>query len=183
MSWRWVRVPLLTPQLARCECRVVDCLSRTGPRCCQPKCWQHLGQGPIRCCFSTDITQGKGSSVRRQRDDMLHGTAAQVLRSLAFLHSLGLIHSDLKPENILIKSYSRSGLHPLLAAHAATRSGVHAERRVAPCARRTPQDAERRVHEAASWTETCERVPTPGSLAQRVSVSRRWCARLRVTAT
>lgn len=31
----------------------------------------------------------------------------QVLRSLAFLHSLGLIHSDLKPENILIKSYSR----------------------------------------------------------------------------
>ena len=31
----------------------------------------------------------------------------QVLTSLAFLHSLGLIHSDLKPENILIKSYSR----------------------------------------------------------------------------
>ncbi|KAF8057645.1 FUM1 [Scenedesmus sp. PABB004] len=33
--------------------------------------------------------------------------AAQVLRALAFLHSLGLVHSDLKPENILIKSYSR----------------------------------------------------------------------------
>lgn len=33
--------------------------------------------------------------------------SAQVLTSLAFLHSLGLIHSDLKPENILIKSYSR----------------------------------------------------------------------------
>lgn len=33
--------------------------------------------------------------------------AIQVLQSLAFLHSLGLIHSDLKPENILIKSYSR----------------------------------------------------------------------------
>lgn len=31
----------------------------------------------------------------------------QVLQSLAFLHSLGLVHSDLKPENILIKSYSR----------------------------------------------------------------------------
>lgn len=31
----------------------------------------------------------------------------QVLTSLSFLHSLGLIHSDLKPENILIKSYSR----------------------------------------------------------------------------
>ncbi|KAK9803910.1 hypothetical protein WJX72_004019 [[Myrmecia] bisecta] len=31
----------------------------------------------------------------------------QVLHSLAFMHSLGLIHSDLKPENILIKSYSR----------------------------------------------------------------------------
>ena len=31
----------------------------------------------------------------------------QVLRSIAFMHSLGLIHSDLKPENILIKSYSR----------------------------------------------------------------------------
>ena len=46
------------------------------------------------------------------------GTAAQVLRSLAFLHSLGLIHSDLKPENILIKSYSRCGLHLLLSVHA-----------------------------------------------------------------
>ncbi|GFR50340.1 hypothetical protein Agub_g12549 [Astrephomene gubernaculifera] len=33
--------------------------------------------------------------------------ARQALRSLAFLHSLGLVHSDLKPENILIKSYSR----------------------------------------------------------------------------
>jgi hypothetical protein len=33
----------------------------------------------------------------------------QVLQSLAFLHSLGLVHSDLKPENILIKSYSRWG--------------------------------------------------------------------------
>ncbi len=33
--------------------------------------------------------------------------AAQVLRALAFLHSLDLIHSDLKPENVLIKSYSR----------------------------------------------------------------------------
>lgn len=32
---------------------------------------------------------------------------AQVLRALAFLHSLSLIHADLKPENILIKSYSR----------------------------------------------------------------------------
>lgn len=37
----------------------------------------------------------------------LQSIARQVLRSLAFLHSLRLIHSDLKPENILIKSYSR----------------------------------------------------------------------------
>ena len=34
-------------------------------------------------------------------------TALQVLTSLAFLHSLGLVHADLKPENILVKSYSQ----------------------------------------------------------------------------
>ena len=53
-----------------------------------------------------------------------------MLRSLAFLHSLGLIHSDLKPENILIKSYSRCGLHPLLAHHCDVNQSclsVHAE--------------------------------------------------------
>lgn len=32
--------------------------------------------------------------------------AKQLLTSLAFLHSLDLIHADLKPENILMKSYS-----------------------------------------------------------------------------
>lgn len=37
----------------------------------------------------------------------LQSITKQVLRSLAFLHSLGLIHSDLKPENILMKSYSK----------------------------------------------------------------------------
>lgn len=37
----------------------------------------------------------------------LQSITRQVLRSLAFLHSLGLVHSDLKPENILMKSYSR----------------------------------------------------------------------------
>lgn len=37
----------------------------------------------------------------------LQRIAEQVLRSLAFLHSLDLIHSDLKPENILIRSYSK----------------------------------------------------------------------------
>lgn len=31
----------------------------------------------------------------------------QVLSSLSFLHSLGLVHADLKPENILVKSYSK----------------------------------------------------------------------------
>lgn len=37
----------------------------------------------------------------------VHCGGVQVLTSLAFLHSLGLVHADLKPENILIKSYSR----------------------------------------------------------------------------
>ncbi|GAB4815019.1 hypothetical protein N2152v2_002065 [Parachlorella kessleri] len=37
----------------------------------------------------------------------IQSIARQVLRALAFLHSLSLIHADLKPENILIKSYSR----------------------------------------------------------------------------
>ncbi len=36
----------------------------------------------------------------------IQSIAWQVLRSLAFLHSLNLIHADLKPENILMKSYS-----------------------------------------------------------------------------
>lgn len=36
----------------------------------------------------------------------IQSVARQVLRSLAFLHSLGLVHADLKPENILMKSYS-----------------------------------------------------------------------------
>ena len=35
-----------------------------------------------------------------------HG-GMQVLTSLFFMHSLGLVHADLKPENILVKSYSR----------------------------------------------------------------------------
>ena len=41
----------------------------------------------------------------------------QVLRSIAFLHSLNLIHSDLKPENILVKSYSRYAVHALRSNH------------------------------------------------------------------
>ena len=44
--------------------------------------------------------------------------AIQVLRSLAFMHTLGLIHSDLKPENILIKSYSRCEVKVRAAAQA-----------------------------------------------------------------
>ncbi|EFN52148.1 hypothetical protein CHLNCDRAFT_36965 [Chlorella variabilis] len=37
----------------------------------------------------------------------IQSIARQVLTSLAFLHSLGLVHADLKPENILVKSYSQ----------------------------------------------------------------------------
>jgi serine/threonine protein kinase len=37
----------------------------------------------------------------------IQSIARQVLTSLSFLHSLGLVHADLKPENILVKSYSR----------------------------------------------------------------------------
>lgn len=37
----------------------------------------------------------------------LQKIAKQVLTSLAYVHSLRLIHCDLKPENILIRSYSR----------------------------------------------------------------------------
>lgn len=51
------------------------------------------------------------------------GLVPQVLQSLAFLHSLGLVHSDLKPENILIKSYSRCEPKALLHAPACGRVG------------------------------------------------------------
>lgn len=54
----------------------------------------------------------------------IQSIARQVLRSLAFLHSLGLIHSDLKPENILIKSYSRCGTRAL-RRQAAAPCGPH----------------------------------------------------------
>ena len=37
----------------------------------------------------------------------IKSVARQVLTSLAFMHSLDLIHCDLKPENILVKSYSK----------------------------------------------------------------------------
>eukprot|EP00898_Chlorokybus_atmophyticus_P005989 jgi/Chlat1/6391/Chrsp44S05846 len=37
----------------------------------------------------------------------LQSITRQCLESIAYLHSLNLIHCDLKPENILIKSYSR----------------------------------------------------------------------------
>jgi hypothetical protein len=36
----------------------------------------------------------------------LQSVARQVLRALAFLHSLGLVHADVKPENLLMRSYS-----------------------------------------------------------------------------
>lgn len=39
--------------------------------------------------------------------DTIRHITRQILKSLVFLHSLGLIHADLKPENILMKSYSR----------------------------------------------------------------------------
>ena len=52
-------------------------------------------------CFS------KPRKTRGAFSNTLMLLCGQVLRSLAFLHSLGLIHCDLKPENILIKSYSR----------------------------------------------------------------------------
>jgi hypothetical protein len=37
----------------------------------------------------------------------IQSIAKQILKALAFVHNLNLLHCDLKPENILIKSYSR----------------------------------------------------------------------------
>lgn len=57
-----------------------------------------------------EISVQNGSNILKFLKKIVHfykKNIPQVLRSLAFLHSLGLIHSDLKPENILMKSYSR----------------------------------------------------------------------------
>lgn len=39
--------------------------------------------------------------------DRVREIAVQVLRSLAFLHALDLIHCDLKPENIMVAEFER----------------------------------------------------------------------------
>lgn len=42
--------------------------------------------------------------------ELVHRFAMQVLQSLCFLRSVGVIHCDLKPENILLKQDNRSGV-------------------------------------------------------------------------
>lgn len=58
------------------------------------------------CCINLACKE-VGLSGTYWQHEFMGADAMQVLRSIAFLHSLDLIHSDLKPENILVKSYSR----------------------------------------------------------------------------
>lgn len=48
--------------------------------------------------------------------------AKQLLRSVAFLHELGLVHTDLKPENILLES-SECTIRPYKTSSSSSRSG------------------------------------------------------------
>ena len=83
--------------------RVQYIARQVGPHCLLAEC---IIQLPARLVWRTPAADKRECYLDGHAGDS-RLDAVQVLTSLAFLHSLGLIHSDLKPENILIKSYSR----------------------------------------------------------------------------
>lgn len=91
-----------SPSLARCGVREVsffECLLARKAR------------GTSAAGLGLQAAAGRRSSSRLSLSAApapphTHG-GMQVLTSLFFMHSLGLVHADLKPENILVKSYSR----------------------------------------------------------------------------
>ena len=62
-------------------------------------------RGPA--CTQTDTAAMQQREQQQHASTVLTWAPMQVLTSLSFMHSLGLVHADLKPENILVKSYSR----------------------------------------------------------------------------
>jgi serine/threonine protein kinase len=72
-----------------------------------------FAEGATSYVVSTLATMGdlfdfcnKGSSIAREREDMLRPVAAQMLTAVRQLHNLGIVHRDLSMENILLTKES-----------------------------------------------------------------------------
>lgn len=78
----------------------IMCIANTAVLCevSRHGCMRNIMQHIVHLSYTAMLVCALQSELR---------LCLQVLRSIAFLHSLDLIHSDLKPENILVKSYSR----------------------------------------------------------------------------
>lgn len=102
-------------EASKIELRVFTLLNRQDPTN-QYKCVQMRGCFDYRnhVCIVTDLHDMsiydflKSNSFMPFPGYQVVSFARQLLKSIAYVHSLGLVHTDLKPENMLLKSSSSS---------------------------------------------------------------------------